>query len=69
MKKVYQVGTAAPVRTYKEALRLHAKLRLSRYIHIWYQPEGCCIKYSNHWGFKPLQRNGAWDGLRVRSNF
>ena len=28
MKKVYQVGAHAPVRTYKEALRQHAKLRV-----------------------------------------
>ena len=73
MKKVYQVGAAVPVRTYKEALRQHAKLKLSRYMPVWYQPEGCSIKHSvEHWGFKPLTKHGKlmyWSGLKCSSKF
>ena len=73
MKKVYQVGAHAPVRTYKEALRQHAKLRVGSYIKIWRQPIGCSIKYGvDDWGFKPLIKHGkrlGWGALRGRSNF
>ena len=73
MKKVYQVGAHAPVRTYKEALRQHAKHRVSARIKIWKQPIGCSIKYGvNDWVFKPLIKHGkrlGWGALRGRSNF
>ena len=61
MKKVYQVNTHAPVRTYKEALRQHAKLRVGTDIKIWKQPIGYNIKYGvNHWGFQHLFKHGKW---------
>ena len=73
MKKVYQVGANAPVKTYKEALRQHAKLRGGSYLKIWKQPIGCITKYDvNYWRFKPLIKHGKqlrWDALRGRSNF
>ena len=61
MKKVYQVGAHAPVRTYKEALRQHAKFGVGTYIKIWRQPIGCSVKYGvNDWGYKQLIKNGKW---------
>ena len=73
MKKVYQVGAHASVRTYKEALRQHAKHRVGAAIKIWKQPIGCSVKYGvDDWTFKPLIKHGTrirWDALRGRSNF
>ena len=73
MKKVYQVGGHVPVRTYKEALRQHAKLKVSTTIKIWKQPIGCSGKYGvDDWTFIPLIKHGKrirWDALRGRSNF
>ena len=65
MKKVYQAGNCAPVRTYKAALRQHAKFKMARYVRVWRQPIGCSVKYGvNHRGFKPLIKNGKWIGWK-----
>ena len=65
MKKVYQVGVHAPVRTYKEALRQHAKHRVDAAIKIWKQPIGCSVKRGvNKWGFKQLIKHGKWIGWK-----
>ena len=61
MKKVYQAGQLAPVRTYKAALRQHAKFKMAWYDRVFKQPIGCSVKRGvNHWGFKPLIKHGKW---------
>ena len=73
MKKVYQVGNCAPVRTYKAALRQHAKLKMAWYDSVWRQPIGCSTKYGvNQWEFKPLTKPGkwiGWAGVKAVRNF
>ena len=68
MKKVYQAGNCAPVRTYKAALRQHAKFKMAWYDSVWRQPIGCSHKYGvNKWGLKQLIKHGkliGWSGLR-----
>lgn len=73
MKKVYRVGLQVPVSTYKQALRQHAKAKLSKDFAIFKHPVGCirhCGAYG--WGFKILCKHGiyqGWKGLKTRSNF
>ena len=74
MKKVYQAGNCAPVRTYKAALRQHAKFKMVWYDSVWRQPIGCSTKYSvNQWGYKQLINNNGkqigWSGLKAVRNF
>ena len=65
MKKVYQAGNCAPVRTYKAALRQHAKFKMASYDTVWRQPIGCSGKYGvNKWGYKPLIKRGEWIGWK-----
>ena len=73
MKKVYQAGNCVPVRTYKAALRQHAKFRMAWYAHVCRQPIGCSVKCGvNQWGFKHLIKHGKrldWSGLKAVQNF
>ena len=65
MKKIYQVGAHAPVRTYKEALRQHAKFTDIKIWTIWKQPIGCVVKYGvDDWRFKYLIKHGKWIGWK-----
>ena len=65
MKKVYQAGNCAPVRTYKAALRQHAKFKMAWYDAVWRQPIGCSGgRGVNKWGYKPLIKHGEWIGWK-----
>ena len=73
MKKVYQAGNCTPVRTYKAALRQHAKFKMAWYYTVWRQPIGSSTKYGvNKWRFKPLIKNGEWinwEGVKAVRTF